>query len=76
MVRIVALAGAFCTSQAMVLKDSVSSQELTLTSEVSQLLDTLSTSLLNPKLSATADLDSAMRTSQAKMDLGSAAAAV
>jgi hypothetical protein len=76
MVRIVALASAFCTSQAMVLRDSSSSKELTLSSEVSQLLDTLSTSLLNPNLAATANLDSAMRAVQAKMDLGSAAAAV
>jgi hypothetical protein len=58
----------------MVLKDN--SQELTLNNEVSKLLDSVSTSLLNPALAATANLDTAMRAIESKMDLSSAAKAV
>jgi len=76
MVRILAFASALCTTQAMVLTDSGSSQELTLTGEVSKLLDTLSTNLLNPALAGAANLDTAMRAIESKMDLSSAAAAV
>jgi hypothetical protein len=60
----------------MVLKDSSQELSLTLDKEMSKLLDSVSTSLLNPALVATANLDSAMRAVESRMDLSSAAKAV
>jgi hypothetical protein len=72
MVRAFAWAGALCTCHAAVLQE----QQAEMSSEVSKMLDTLSTALLNPRLSRNHDMGSTMRTLEQHMDVRSAAKAV
>jgi len=69
MVRAFAWTGVLCTVHALVLQE----QQAEMSSEVSKMLDTLSTALLNPQLSHNHDLGSTMRTFEKHLDVKSAA---
>jgi len=72
MVRVLAWAGVLSTTHAMVLQD----QQAEMSTEVSKMLDTLSSAMLNPMTSRNHDLSSTMRTLEKHMDVKSAAKAV
>jgi hypothetical protein len=75
MARVILAAGVV-TSHALKLNQNDESFELSVSKEVSAMLDTLSSQLLDPVLGPKADLDSAMRVVTQNMDVATAAQAV